>query len=121
MTIERPDHVWIGPHRVSIVYDQHHILMLARAGAGDRFGESDMTNMVITVSPDRAFSGMQETLLHEILHFLLWEGGISIPEDPEANEHDREEKFVGQMSGILLDCIKRNPHVFDWLDLAEET
>lgn len=119
MPIERPDHVWIGPHSFSIHYDQQYFLNLVRSGASDRFGESNMADMSIIVSDARAFTGMQETLLHEILHCLIWQAGISIPEDDDANEHEREEKLVGQMSGILLDCIKRNPQVFDWLDLKE--
>lgn len=120
MPIDRPDHVLIGPHRFSIRWDQNELLRMARAGAGDCFGQSEMAGMTIVISPDRSFTGMQETLLHEILHCLIWEAGISIPENPEADENDREEKLVGQFSGILLDCIKRNPQVFDWLDLKEE-
>lgn len=58
---------------------------------------------------------MQETLLHEVLHALIWEAGITVPEDKEASEDDREEKLVGQMSGVLLDCLKRNPHIVAWL------
>lgn len=119
MSIERPDHVWIGPHKFTIVWSQQDLLRVARSGAGDRLGQSEMDVMQITVSPERAFTGQQETLLHEILHCLIWEAGIAIPENPEADGDEREEKLVGQMSGILLDCIKRNPHVFDWLDLKE--
>lgn len=119
MPIERPDHVWIGPHKFRIYYDQQYFLNLVRSGASDRFGESNMGDMTIIVSDARAFTGMQETVLHEILHCLIWQAGIDIPEDPAEDEHKREEKLVGQMSGILLDCIKRNPQVFDWLDLKE--
>jgi hypothetical protein len=110
-----PDHVWIGSHRFSIEYGQDYFLSLVRAGGSDRFGESNMASMTIRVSDARSFTGMQETLLHEILHCLIWQAGIDIPEDPEKNCHEREEKLVGQMSGILLDCLKRNPFVFEWL------
>lgn len=119
MPIERPDHVLIGPHKFTIHYDQQYFLDLARSSGSDRFGESSMANMTIVVSDARAFTGLQETLLHEILHCLIWQAGITIPEDDDASGDEREETLVGQMSGILLDCIKRNPHVFDWLDLKE--
>ncbi len=119
MFIERPAYVDIGPHRFTIHYDQQYFLDLARSGGRDRFGETSMANMTMIISPARAFTGMQETLLHEILHALIWQAGITIPENPDASGDEREETLVGQMSGILLDCIKRNPHVFDWLDLKE--
>lgn len=116
----RPDHVWIGPHKFSIQYGQQYFLDLVRAGASDRFGESNMASMTILVSDARAFTGMQETLIHEILHCLIWQAGIDVPENPEANGHEREEKLVGQLSGILLDCLKRNPHVFAWLRMEDD-
>src|SRR5687767_1510677 len=88
MPTKRPDHVWIGPHKFTIYYDQQYFLDLVRAGASDRFGESNMASMQILVSDARAFTGMQETLLHEILHCLVWQAGITIPENPEADCHE---------------------------------
>lgn len=120
MSIERPGYVWIGPHKFTIHYDQQYSLDLTRTGGVDRFGETSMANMTIVVSNARAFTGMQETILHEILHALIWQAGIDVPENPDASGHEREEKLVGQLSGVLLDCIKRNPQVFDWLDLKDQ-
>lgn len=112
---ERPTFVLIGPHRFAISYDQHYFLNMARSGAGDMFGESSMADMIIRVSDARALSGMKETLLHEVIHCLIWEAGISIPENPEEDAHKREEKLVGQLSGIFLDVLRRNLQLVEWL------
>lgn len=115
MTAPRPDYVLIGPHEFEIVWSQSELLRHARNSGQDRLGQTEIPIQVMTIGDDRPLSGMQETLLHEILHALIWEANITVPENPKASEDDREEKLVGQLSGVLLDCLQRNPLVANWL------
>lgn len=119
MSAVRPDYVLIGPHEFQITWSQSEMLRHSRSSGQDRFGQTEIPIQLITVGDDRPLSGMQETLLHEILHALVWEASISVPENPEASEEDREEKLVGQLSGVLLDCLQRNPQVVCWLSEVE--
>ena len=119
MAAARPDYVLIGPHEFEIVWSQSEMLRHARNSRQDRLGQTEIPIQLITIEDGRPRSGMQETLLHEILHALIWEAGITVPENPEASEQDREEKLVGQLSGVLLDCLQRNPLVVSWLSEVE--
>lgn len=95
------------------------MLRHARNSGQDRMGQTEIPIQLITIAEDRPRSGVQETLLHEILHALIWEAGISVPENPEETAENREEKLVGQLSGVLLDCLQRNPLVVNWLGEVE--
>lgn len=95
------------------------MLRHVREAQEDRLAQTETPILVITVDDQRPLSQLQESLLHEILHCLIWQANISVPERKKDSHHEREETLVGQLSGILLDCIQRNPHVFDWLDLKE--
>lgn len=96
------------------------MVRLSRSAGEDRFAQTEIGEQLITVADDRPLSGMQESLVHEILHALIWEACIAVPERPEDSHDEREEKLVGQLSGVLLDCVKRNPHVFAWVALDAE-
>jgi len=57
---------------------------------------------VIYLSENYGVQTMKETLLHEVLHAILWQLRI------EFKTEDREEKFVGLLSPILYQVIKEN-------------
>lgn len=111
----KPDRVLIGPHEFRIEWSQSEMLRHARNSGQDRFAQTEIPIQLITIGDDRPLSGMQESLIHEILHALIWQACISVPENPEETHENREEKLVGQLSGVLLDCLQRNPLVVNWL------
>lgn len=116
----RPSYVLIGPHSFEIRWSHREMVRHSRNGGEDRFAQTEIGEQIITIGDDRPLSGMQESLVHEILHALIWEACIAVPENPEADGNEREEKLVGQLSGVVLDCLKRNPHVFAWVALDAE-
>jgi hypothetical protein len=116
----RPEYVLIGPHRFEIRWSHREMTRHSRNAGEDRFAQTEIGEQIITISDDRPLSGTQESLVHEILHALIWEACIAVPENPEADHDEREEKLVGQLSGVVLDCLKRNPHVWAWVTADAE-
>lgn len=119
MVASKPDSVTIGPHDFQIIWSGTEMTRHARNSGEDRMGQTEIPLQLITIGDDRPRSGMQETLLHEILHAVIWEACITVPENPEETAENREEKLVGQLSGVLLDCLQRNPLVVNWLSEVE--
>ena len=100
-----PKKVQIGPFVFTVRLDQFSKTVLT-----DSHGELDVDLLEIRLHPDRAELIIKETLLHEIIHGVCAVGGL----DHELGA-DQEEKIVRRLAPILLDVLRRNPGMVEYL------
>lgn len=111
-----PDEVVIGPHpyRVERVIDSG--TGLARQARPNEVGHTDMGRNKMTIRSDGSQAPMQErdTLLHEVVHAVLWQAGLD--EEHDVFKTDRmAERVVDVLATSLLDVLRRNPTLVDYL------
>lgn len=80
------------------------------ASSAGRYGECDKANAVIRVDTTYGSIKAASTLLHEILHGCFDVAGI--------DEADSEERTVTQLSNILTQVLRDNPHLVAYLGHA---
>ena len=80
---------------------------------GNQVGEIDVFEGVIYIE-DNAPRGQLITLLHEIIHAILYSAGYSNLDD---EEHD--EKFVDAIANGLYTVIKDNPELIELIRREE--
>ncbi len=109
-----PEHVQIGPYRYRIVADEHAINReRVKYNHVRRIGEMNYATMTITIDPDMAPDALCDTLLHEVLHCINVANGL-----PEENL--TEEHVVETMSAGVLDFLRRNPELLEFLLRPED-
>lgn len=114
----RPSSVKLGPFVFNIVWSGADLRRLGRVDGVDRFGMSALDDLRIYVDENRPLAALQNTLLHEILHCLLWVYDIPVPYSEEDNK--MEEQYVCRMDSTLLLCMQENRSLFQWL-VSEES
>lgn len=71
-------------------------------------GYFDADSSAILVGADIADDVAEATLLHELLHAVVFALGLHIRPDGEPATEDEEEAIVNPMAGALFDALKRN-------------
>lgn len=73
-------------------------------------GRTDSDRLIVSINDSIPQGGQQETLLHEILHAITNYTGI-------YNDlgHKKEEKVVNRIAPVLLDVVRRNLAVVEYL------
>lgn len=110
----KPKQIEIGPLVWKVDYDPVKIKESGYAGAGASFGLTFASQLEILVDPDRPEQGIRDTLLHEVLHAVIWTAGIDLGDD------DEEEIIVGQLSTAILDVLRRNKALVRYLTALDE-
>lgn len=110
---ERPTWVKVGPFTFNVVWDQRKTVEYARVDGRDLFGQTHMASLQIYIDDNRPLVALQNTLLHEILHCMVWVWDVPMPF--QDDEHKMEEQFVCRMDSPLLQLLKENPQVTQWL------
>jgi len=85
---------------------------LTRKAGGDALGVTDYTRGIINVSPDQDEYSTRDTLLHEVMHAVLFQAGRSTG-DPA--EYPVEESYVRPLATGLIAFFRANPEVAAWL------
>ena len=96
-----PRSVRVGPHVYSVTTEQRH---------SDDYGETQIDRCEIRLAGKQGPSQLRETLLHESLHAMTSLAGLRV----EWGE-DRDESCVTRLAPILLDFLRRNPRVVEFL------
>lgn len=105
-----PEQVTIGPYQYRVVLDQAAIDAACRAEKTDLCGHTHHLRQTITLSPELGPDGRAETLLHECLHAIL------LQTNPIADlEAAAEERLVSTLAYSLLDLLRRNPELVQYL------
>ena len=107
-----PEFVQIGPFRYAVSTDETAALKCAHESNSTWvFGAVRHKDLKIVLTPDQATGQLRDTLLHEVLHGIIYvTGGIA----------EGEEKIVQQLSSTLLDTLRRNPDLVWFLVSADE-
>jgi homospermidine synthase len=113
----RPSEVKVGPFTFKIIWSQQKLMVAARTMGQDVFGQSYMDRLRIIIDDSRPLVAMQNTLMHEIFHCMVWAYDIPVPKID--SEHDMEEQFTCRIDTPFLLLLKENRSVFDWLAMED--
>jgi hypothetical protein len=108
-----PASVIVGPYRYAISVDHEamerliHRIHRGEAGGGNA-GTVNHHKLQITIDGDMAASMIADTLLHEIMHCCYRVSGL-------GRGKITEEKAIEHMTPVLLDTLRRNPAVAQYL------
>lgn len=108
--IAPPEHIVVGPFAYTVVVDKAAIVQKAWDQRQRLLGECDPQLLEITINPDSAALVQRETFVHEILHAVFDQVGVT--DDLGAEE---TEKAVNRSAPLLLDVLRRNPDLVTYL------
>ena len=72
----------------------------------DSLGEWDARTATISYDPAQTLPVLRETILHEMLHCILEHTGV---------EPDEHETLIRNISPLMLETLRRNPELVEWL------
>ena len=117
MAVQRPDHVWIGPHKFDIIYDERQ-LGLETMDDGERpaWAHISFKSGTITLDPRRPESGTRASLLHEVVHGVWQTVGL-----PSGNlDGYTEEIVVNALAEILSMVLRLNPDLLTYMTATDD-
>jgi len=97
-----PKVLYVGPTDYDVKVTQHLELL----------GETDSNNGLILLKRKQSASTMRGTLVHEILHAIVFESGIA---KVCGWNTDAEEEFVSVVAPWIQAVIQDNPALLDYL------
>ena len=108
----KPKSVKIGPFTYRIVFipqrDNHPLLKVEKEHKIS-YADIDHWTLTIQVREDIAIDQQKVSLLHEILHAC-----DELFSHDEMNQ-DSSEEYISRISATLLDVLRTNRSVIDWL------
>lgn len=104
------------PPKVVYVGTFDYDVRLTKDLSSSILGETDTDNDLILIRKDQSKANLRDTLIHELLHAVLFAGGISKALD---FDHDKEEKLVVLLSPWINALIQDNPELIDYLLAAK--
>jgi hypothetical protein len=113
----RPDHVFIHNHTYEIKWMNAEEWQRGDYSTDeDGLTYNDRGLILMRLVPDRLESMYQETLMHEIMHAIWCDTGLSLHGDWDSGEiGDKEEYIILRTSPSLVFMLKNNPHVTKYL------
>ena len=105
--VEIPIIIQIGPIRYTVAYSQQAMDAYNIKNREDCVGAAEHGIGVITIGDKQNRDNQADTLLHEVLHAIL---SVYNLHDKTADEH-----FVALLATTLLDTLRRNPVLVDYL------
>lgn len=101
-----PKSVDVGPYPHRVSHKTKPIAKEVERTGKDLYGFYDEQTLTIHVHPETAPSLQRETLLHELLHAVIAVSGVKVK---------NEERVIRALSPVLLDTLRRNPELADYL------
>lgn len=101
-----PTEIEIGPFTYDVSLDEADIDELAP----EAFAAIDPMALLIALEPAQGEDQMRDSLLHEILHGIVFATGVDQDIDAETIE-----RLIRPLSTGLLDVLRRNPAVVAFL------
>ena len=96
--------IQVGPYKYRIVANDRVLALDSLAG------RCDPNRLEIHLDRNTAPGVQRETLLHELIHAVMDLAGLSQELADEA-----EEMYVRRISPVLLDVLRRNPKLVQFL------
>lgn len=109
-----PKTVRVGPHRISIKIDETAHNASQAAEQTSLYGRYDPATNTITVQPGLHPDQEADTILHEILHAVATGTGLTAT-GGALEDQSRQEQVVSAMAPALLDLLRRNRALVDYL------
>ena len=110
-----PTSVRVGPYTYTIKVDAERIKELEKESDTDLFGMTTHGHLEIVLQPDVADTVLRETMLHEVLHAVLFNTGLSDRMTDKAEEH-----LVRALSPALFALLRENPDLVRYLTGSDE-
>lgn len=101
-----PKTILIGPHKYKVIYDEDRCVDAEANG----MMRSDDTEII--VNPEISQDRQRVVLLHETLHAIFDLAGF---EKLDLVSVKLEEKIINNISPLLLDVLRRNKNLIDFL------
>ena len=98
----------VGPHTFTVTVDRDTGRQLR---SYDTLGDTVISSLRIRIDDDLEPSVQRETMLHEALHALWW---LTALPSNDLCDHD-EEAVVKGLAAPLLDLLRRNPSLVEFL------
>jgi predicted nuclease of restriction endonuclease-like (RecB) superfamily len=113
--MDRPTYVYVGPHKYEISFKTSHLRQLEEDLGSQLYAGVNHGQLRIVIGKRSALSQQQDSLLHEVLHAMFTHTGLS-----NELEDDLEEKLIRRLTPFLLDLVKHNRPVVDFLQVGGE-
>ena len=104
------DPIDVGCYRYKVLVDPMPFRAKARHADDRGYVNHDLAEMV--VRPNQTIDLQRETVLHEVIHGVRYLANLPSGEV--------EESFVTRMTPLLLDTLRRNPHLRQFLFKEDE-
>lgn len=107
--MNHPSKVQVGPFTYTVSSNEAEMAAAVREDRKEMFGRTDHVALHIILEPSQSEARMRDTVLHEVLHTLTTLTGLDI----ELGQD--EEGAVNRLAPALLDVLRRNPALVDYL------
>jgi hypothetical protein len=74
----------------------------------DKAGQCDLQAGIVSIVPNSSPFDLRDTVLHEIMHAILYQQGYCHP-------YELEESFVRPLSSGIMAVLQDNPKLAKWL------
>lgn len=102
------DHVDVGPFHYAVKFDAAEVKRLEEKNKQEYLGCCSFEEELIAINPNQTSDNLAETLFHEIMHAVFGLSGAT-------GRMMREEDAIGRLCPMLLDTLRRNPQLVDYL------
>lgn len=102
--VSLPVSALVGSFVYRIVLDEERMRVLEKEANSDLFGITSHGDLEIALHPGCAEMIIRETLLHEVLHAVFYNTGLT-----ERLSEKMEEQVIRALSPALFDLMRRNP------------
>lgn len=102
--MSKPRRLRIGAHIWTVLWSKRAVEKHVKNAVGACSADA----LEIAVAPQGSKRQMQATLLHEILHACIESSQPGLP-------YDKEERFVSAVTAPLLDALRSNPRLVEYL------
>lgn len=104
-----PKKIRVGPYVYKVTCDRTTMNARCRNEGTDLMGSSEHRTLTIDIDPDQAAGQQRDTVLHEVLHTISEMTGLALVWGKD------DEDFVRRISPALLDVLRRNPKLVEFL------
>ena len=105
-----PKQVQVGPFTYSVTVDQAAIDRAGQEMSNIPWATTEHRKGKMVVSPGLEANQERDTMLHEVLHACIHAIGLNA-----YQKKDEQEQLVRSLTPILLDTLRRNPDLVEYL------
>jgi hypothetical protein len=111
-----PGVIQIGAYRINVFRDSEYMKNLSEELGAELSGVAELGKQRITLDEDQPQDYEADTLLHEILHMCFNVSAMDIDTEVKTGQTEQvEERVIGGLTNILLDTLRRNPELVEYL------